>query len=144
MVHSFFFWFLFLVNLDQEYIVQVGIDIGNRHLTNFVEDISTESAMASAPNSYPYLCSSPPLPRTLNPPTKQTLSLITSPFKQTSDPNPQSLRVSIRLGNSSSRKQSVLIGRASAENGAEEEEKYEEYESSGHQCDVWNRDMACS
>ncbi|KAI3822949.1 hypothetical protein L1987_10550 [Smallanthus sonchifolius] len=84
--------------------------------------------MATAPNSYPSLCSSPPLPRTLNPPTKQTLSLITSPFKQTSTENPPNLRASIRLGNSSSRKQSVVIVRASAESGAEEEEKYEEYE----------------
>ncbi|KAI3716486.1 hypothetical protein L1987_67397 [Smallanthus sonchifolius] len=80
--------------------------------------------MSTAPNTYPSLCSSPPLP-------KQTLSLITSQFKQTSHRNLQTLRYSIRLRNSSSVKQSVLIVRASGENGAEEsstEEKYEEYE----------------
>ncbi|KAI3523531.1 hypothetical protein L1887_01728 [Cichorium endivia] len=89
--------------------------------------------MSTAPNSYPSLCSSPPLPRTVNSPTKQTLSLVTSQFKQTLQKKPQTLRVSIRLGNSSLEKPSLLIVRASTENGAEEsateeEEKYEEYE----------------
>ncbi|KAI3791253.1 hypothetical protein L2E82_04958 [Cichorium intybus] len=89
--------------------------------------------MATAPNSYPSLCSSPPLPRTVNSPTKQTLSIVTSQFKQTLQKKPQTLRVSIRLGNSSLEKPSLLIVRASTENGAEEsateeEEKYEEYE----------------
>ncbi|KAI3823160.1 hypothetical protein L1987_04592 [Smallanthus sonchifolius] len=80
--------------------------------------------MSTAPNTYPSLCSSPPF-------QKQMLSLITSQFKQTSHKNLQTLRYSIRLGSSSYRKQSVLIVRASGENGAEEsptEEKYEEYE----------------
>ncbi|KAF5797382.1 putative PDZ domain, tetratricopeptide-like helical domain superfamily, PDZ superfamily [Helianthus annuus] len=85
--------------------------------------------MATAPNTYPSLCSSPPLPRTLNSPqTKQSFSLTTPHFKN----HPQTLRTSIRLGNSSSGKQSVWIVKASAEKGAEEsppeEEKYEEYE----------------
>ncbi|KAL8217271.1 hypothetical protein R6Q57_024108 [Mikania cordata] len=88
--------------------------------------------MTTVPNSYPSLCSSPPLPRTLNSPSKQTLSLLTSQFKQTSIKNPQNLRALFRLGNWSSGKQSVFIVRSSAENGAEEspaeEEKYEEYE----------------
>ncbi|KAI3706294.1 hypothetical protein L6452_23927 [Arctium lappa] len=94
--------------------------------------------MATAPNSYPSLCASPPLPRTLNSSTKQTLSFITSQFKQTSQKNPQTLRFSIRLGSSSLEKQSILIVRASktesssTESGGEEpateEERYEEYE----------------
>ncbi|KVH90956.1 PDZ domain-containing protein [Cynara cardunculus var. scolymus] len=90
--------------------------------------------MATAPNSYPSICASPPLPRTLNSSTKQTLSFVTSQFKQTSHKNPQTLRFSIRLGNSNLEKQSILVVRASetdsssTENGGEEEERYEEYE----------------
>ncbi|XP_071726470.1 protein MET1, chloroplastic [Rutidosis leptorrhynchoides] len=80
--------------------------------------------MSTAPNSYPSLCSSPPLPRT------QTFSLITSQFKQTSLKNVKSLKLFIRVGNLSSGKQSVLIVRANGaeEPATEEEDKYEEYE----------------
>ncbi|KAK1429049.1 hypothetical protein QVD17_11248 [Tagetes erecta] len=76
--------------------------------------------MATAPNTYPSLCSSPPLPRTQ---TKQPLSLTTSQFKQIP-------RLSIRLGNSRPGKVSVLIAKASAEKeeSSKEEEKDEEYE----------------
>ncbi|KAL4591268.1 hypothetical protein LXL04_004226 [Taraxacum kok-saghyz] len=85
--------------------------------------------MSTTPNSYPSLCSSPPLPRTINSLTTQPLSFVTSQFKQTLLKKPKTLSFSIRLGNSSLEKQSILIVRASAENGAaEEEEKYEEYE----------------
>ncbi|KAL7597320.1 protein MET1, chloroplastic [Lactuca sativa] len=85
--------------------------------------------MSTAPNSYPSLCSSPALPRTANSPTKQTLSFVTPQFKQTLHKKPQTLTFSIRLGNSSLEKQSVLIVRASSEESAtEEEQKYEEYE----------------
>lgn len=88
--------------------------------------------MSTAPNSYPSLCSSPPLPKPLSSPTKQPLSLICYPFKQTSHKIPLALRSSIILPNSSSGKQPGLIVKASAKKGEEEspteEEKYEEYE----------------
>nr|XP_043633936.1 protein MET1, chloroplastic [Erigeron canadensis] len=84
--------------------------------------------MSTAPNSYPSLCSSPPLPRTPNSPL-MPISLC----KQISTKNVKSLKLSIRVGNSGPGKRSVLIVRASADNGAEEkaeegENKYEEYE----------------
>lgn len=81
--------------------------------------------MSTAPNSYPSLISSPPLPRTINSPF-----LITY-FKQIPLKNHQVSSFSIKIGNLSSGKQSVLIVKAAGENGEEsvtEEEKYEEYE----------------
>ncbi|KAI7726248.1 hypothetical protein M8C21_008592 [Ambrosia artemisiifolia] len=78
--------------------------------------------MATAPNSYPSLCSSPPLPRTHIQPTKQSLSFVTS------TKNSLKLRDFIRLSVSGSGKQSGLMVRASAEETPTEEEKYEEYE----------------
>ncbi|KAJ9555409.1 hypothetical protein OSB04_010023 [Centaurea solstitialis] len=86
--------------------------------------------MATTPNSYPSICASPPLPRTLSSSSKQ-LSFVTSQFKQK---NPQTLGFfAVRLGSSNLDKRSGLIVRASesepssSENGGEKEED-EEYE----------------
>nr|GEV93769.1 protein MET1, chloroplastic [Tanacetum cinerariifolium] len=80
--------------------------------------------MSTAPNSYPSLCSSPPLSK---PSTKQALPSFLTFKPSFLTKNAKSLDFSIRVGNSGSGKRSVFIVRA--ESGETEgEEKYEEYE----------------
>ncbi|KAA8549699.1 hypothetical protein F0562_001283 [Nyssa sinensis] len=95
--------------------------------------------MSIAPRSYPSICSSPPLPRTI--PSAKQYPFLSSQFKQPLSKNHPFLTTSISFSNTHLVKTSIFIVKASEtesktsksesegeKEDEEDEEKYEEYE----------------